>query len=64
MRLDDARDLDVDVGVLRRVDEVVGARQRQELGRIPGEDRLKRYFAGDIAALERLLGRSLAGVWY
>lgn len=41
-----------------------GARQRQELGRIPGEDRLKRYFAGDIAALERLLGRSLAGVWY
>jgi hypothetical protein len=41
-----------------------GERQRQELGAMPGEDRLQHYFAGDVAALERLLGRSLAGVWY
>jgi hypothetical protein len=43
---------------------VFGERQRQELGRIPGEERLERYFQGDVAALERILGRSLAGVWY
>lgn len=41
-----------------------GERQRQELGAMPGEDRLRRYFASDVAALERILGRSLAGVWY
>jgi hypothetical protein len=40
-----------------------GERRRQELGPMPGEDRLRRYFAGDVAALERALGRSLAGVW-
>lgn len=43
---------------------LLGERKRQELGTIPGEDRLQRYFAGDVAALERILGRSLAGVWY
>jgi hypothetical protein len=41
-----------------------GERQRQELGAMPGEDRLRSYFASDVAALERMLGRSLAGVWY
>lgn len=43
---------------------VLGERQRQELGAMPGEERLRRYFASDVAALERILGRSLAGVWY
>lgn len=43
---------------------VFGERRRQELGTMPGEERLARYFADDVAALERLLGRSLAGVWY
>jgi hypothetical protein len=41
-----------------------GERRRQELGQMPGEERLARYFADDVAALERILGRSLAGVWY
>lgn len=43
---------------------VFGERERQELGAMPGEDRLRRYFAPDVEALERILGRSLAGVWY
>lgn len=41
----------------------LGDRRRQEPGRMPGEDRLRRYFAGDVAALEAALGRPLAGVW-
>lgn len=44
--------------------QAFGERRRQELGAMPGEERLRRYFAGDVAALERILGRSLAGVWY
>ncbi len=44
--------------------KALGERRRQELGAMPGEARLRRYFEGDVAALERILGRSLAGVWY
>jgi hypothetical protein len=40
-----------------------GERQRQELGPMPGEERLRRYFRDDVEALERVLGRPLAGVW-
>jgi hypothetical protein len=39
--------------------KLFGERQRQEPGRMPGEERLQRYFASDVAALERLLGRQL-----
>lgn len=40
-----------------------GRRERQEVGPMPGEDRLRRYFQDDVAALERLLGRPLTAVW-
>ena len=41
-----------------------GTRQRQEAGAIPGEDRLRRYFRHDTRAVERILNRSLQGIWY
>ncbi len=40
-----------------------GRRRRQEVGSIPGEDRLRRFFEDDVAALERLLGRPLRQLW-
>ena len=30
---------------------------------MPGEDRLRAFFADDVAALERLLGRPLRELW-
>lgn len=40
-----------------------GRRRREEVGAMPGEDRLRRFFADDVAALERLLGRPLRQLW-
>jgi hypothetical protein len=40
-----------------------GRRRREEVGNMPGEDRLRAFFAEDVAALERLLGRPLRELW-
>jgi hypothetical protein len=40
-----------------------GRRRREEVGSMPGEDRLRAFFADDVAALERLLGRPLREIW-
>lgn len=42
---------------------LAGERKRQEVGQMPGEDRLRSFFADDVAALERLLGRPLSDSW-
>ena len=40
-----------------------GRRRREEIGKMPGEDRLRAFFADDVAALERLLDRPLREIW-
>lgn len=40
-----------------------GRRRREEIGKIPGEERLRAFFEDDVAALERLLGRPLRALW-
>ena len=43
--------------------KLAGQRRRQEAGPMPGEDRLRRYFQDDVAALESVLGRPLGDLW-
>jgi len=42
---------------------LIGGRPRAELGAIPGEDRLRRFFAEDVQAVETIIGRPVRQLW-